>query len=62
MSSHCCPIEVLVGRGNRYYREKESPEFEVDTLRARFSMIGGYERGLKRYPRSDDEKEDGGSG
>ena len=39
-------IEVLVGRVNRYYREKESAEFEVDTLRARFSMIGGYERGL----------------
>ena len=55
-------IEVLVGRVNRYYREKESAEFDVDTLRARFSMIGGYERGLKRHRRSDDEEKDGGSG
>ena len=55
-------IEVLVGRGNHYYREKESAEFEVDTLRARFSMAGGYERGLKRYRRSEDDEEgDGGN-
>ena len=33
-------IDVLVGRVNRYYREKESAEFEVDTLSAGFSMIG----------------------
>ena len=33
-------IEVLVGRVNRYYRETESAEFEVDTPCARFSMIG----------------------
>ena len=48
-------IEVLVGCVNIYYREKESAEFEVDTLGARFSMIGEYERGLKRYRRSDDD-------
>ena len=33
-------IKVLVGRVNRYYREKESAEVEVDTLHARFSMVG----------------------
>ena len=55
-------IEVLLGRVNRYYREKESAEFKVDTLHGRFSMIGGYERGLKRYRRSDEEEEDGGNG
>ena len=54
-------IDVLVGRVNRYYREKESAEFEVDTLRARFSMTGDYERGLKRYRHSEDDEEgDGG--
>ena len=41
-----------MGRLNRYYREKESAELEVDTLRARVSMTGGYERGLRRYRRS----------
>ena len=52
---------MLVGRVNRYYREKETAEFEVDTLRARFSMTGGYERGLKRSRRSEDEEDrDGG--
>ena len=30
-------IEGLVGRVNRYYHGQESAEFEVDTLRARFS-------------------------
>ena len=55
-------IEVLVGCVNRYYREKKSAEFEVDTLRARFSMNGEYERGLKRYCRSDEDEEDGGGG
>ena len=46
---------------NRYYREKESAEFGVDNLHARFSMAGGYERGLKRYRRSEDDEEgDGG--
>ena len=54
-------IEVLVGRVNRYYREKESAKFELDMLRARFSMAGGYERYLKRYRRSEDDEEgDGG--
>ena len=53
-------IEVLVSSVNRYYREKESAEFEVDTLRAIFSMIGEYERDLKRYRRSDDDEEDDG--
>ena len=54
-------IEVLAGHVNSYYREKESAEFEADTLRARFSMAGGYERGLKRYPRSEDEEDGDGS-
>ena len=48
-------VEVLVGRVICYYREKESAEFEVDTQRARFSMGGGYERGLKHYRRSEDD-------
>ena len=34
----------------------------MDTLRARFSVIGGYERGLKRYRGPDDDEEDGDSG
>ena len=55
-------IEVLGGRVNRYYREKETTEFEVGTLRARFSMIGEYERCMKFYRRSDDDEEDGGGG
>ena len=55
-------IEILVGRVNRYYREKEWAEFEVDTLRARFSMIGEYDRCLKHYHCSDDDEENGGCG
>ena len=52
-------IGVIVGRENRYYREKQSAEFEMDTLRARSSMIVDYERGLKRFRRSDDDEEGG---
>ena len=52
-------IEVLVDRMNRYYREKESAEFEMDTLRAIFSTIGEYERGLKLYRRLEDDEKDG---
>ena len=54
-------IKVLVGRVKSYYREKESAELEVDTLRARFSMTGAFEHGLKHYRRSEDDEEgDGG--
>ena len=35
-------MEVLVERVNRYYREKEFAEFEVDTLRACGSAVCEY--------------------
>lgn len=53
-------IGALVGRVNRYYREKESAEFEVDTLCARFAVLRESERGLKRYRRLEGDEEDGG--
>ena len=43
---------------NRYYREKESAEFEVDTLRARGSAVGEYDRGYMRYHYSEEEDAD----
>ena len=49
-------MEILAERVNHYYREKESVEFEVETLRARGSAVGEYDRGYKRYRYS--EKDD----
>ena len=51
-------MAVLVERVNRYYREKESEELEVDTLRARGSAVGGYDREYRRYPYSEDDDAD----
>ena len=51
-------IEVLVERVNRYYREKESAEFEVDTPRAHVSAVGEYDRGYKRYYYSEEDDAD----
>ena len=51
-------LEVLVGRVNRYYREKESAEFEVDTLCARGSAVGDCDRGYKRYCYSEEDDTD----
>lgn len=52
-------IEVPVDRVKHYYCEKE---FEVDTLCARYSMIGEYKHGLKLYRRLDDDEKGGGGG
>ena len=51
-------MEVLVERVNRYYREKESAEFEMDTLRAPGSAAGEYDRGYKRYRYSEEDDAD----
>ena len=53
-------MEVLVESVNRYFRKKESVEFQVDTLRARGSAVGEYDRGYKcyRYSEEDDADDD----
>lgn len=53
-------IEVFVGRASRNYREKESAEFELDTLLATFEVIGDIERDLERYRFREGDEEDGG--
>ena len=53
-------MEVLLERVNRYYRKKESAEFEVDTLRARGSAVGEYDHVYKlyRYSAEEDAEDD----
>ena len=51
-------MEVLVERVNCYYRKKKSTEFEVDTLRARGSAVGEYDRGYMRYSYSEEDDTD----
>lgn len=53
-------IEVLFGGLEWYYREKESADFEVDTLRASSALLGEGDRGLKGYRRREDDEGDGG--
>ena len=48
-------LEVLTERVNRYWRERESPELEVERLRDRLSADGRYDRGVKRNRDADDE-------
>ena len=51
-------MDFLVERVNRYCREKESAKLEVDTLRARGSAVGEYDRGYKRYRYSEEDNAD----
>ena len=48
-------LEVLTERVNRYWRETESAELEVERLRDRLSAGGRYDRGVKRNRDADDE-------
>ena len=48
-------FEVLTERANRYYRERASAESEVSHLRTLLSVMGRYDRGLKRQRDVDDD-------